>query len=95
MKSHFLEKLCSKKHHVRMSQAVVLRVVVLTAGTVTVQPCCSLNVRAYTGVPAVQGTWKTAGVGRGRQRGRETVFVHCTVTTHMILTAATNLCSCC
>lgn len=75
MKSHLLEKLCSKKHHVCMSQAVVLRVVVLTAGTVTVQPCCSLNVRAYTGVPAVQGTWKTAGVEEeDREAGRQYLF---------------------
>lgn len=62
---------------------------------VHVGPCCSLGVRAYMGVPAAQGTWKTAGVGRGRQRGRETAFIHCAVITRTMLTAATNLCSCC
>lgn len=58
-----------------------------------VGPCCTVCVRAYTGVPAAQGTWKTAGVGRGRQRGGETVLVHCAVTTHTTSTAATNPCS--
>lgn len=39
-----------------------------------VGPCCSLRVRAYTGVPSALGTWKSAGVGRGRQAGRQDLF---------------------